>query len=52
MLASMGNPLLVGDEPNDIVFARGDRAFITTAHRGQQRTTRRSRVCRAPAIRS
>jgi DNA-binding beta-propeller fold protein YncE len=29
--------LLVGDEPNDIVFAgaSGDRAFITTAHRGQ-----------------
>ena len=36
--------LLVGDEPGDIVFARNctpgpcDRAFITTAHRGQQRT--------------
>ena len=31
--------LLVGDEPRDVVFA-GDagRAFITTAHRGQQRT--------------
>lgn len=29
--------LLVGDEPRDIVFA-GSRAFITTAHRGQQRT--------------
>ena len=29
--------LLVGDEPRDIVFARG-RAFITTAHRGQHRT--------------
>ena len=29
--------LLVGDEPNDVVFAgpSGDRAFITTAHRGQ-----------------
>jgi YVTN family beta-propeller protein len=29
--------LLVGDEPNDIVFAgaSGHRAFITTAHRGQ-----------------
>ena len=29
--------LLVGDEPNDIVFAGKDRgrAFITTAHRGQ-----------------
>jgi DNA-binding beta-propeller fold protein YncE len=33
--------LLVGDEPSDIVFAgpgRG-RAFITTAHRGQQRSS-------------
>jgi DNA-binding beta-propeller fold protein YncE len=31
--------LLVGDEPRDIVFAgRGGLAFITTAHRGQQRT--------------
>src|SRR5690242_14628904 len=31
--------LLVGDEPRDIVFAGpgGGRAFITTAHRGQQR---------------
>ncbi len=29
--------LLVGDEPRDIVFARG-RAFVTTAHRGQHRT--------------
>ena len=29
--------LLVGDEPRDIVFARG-RAFITTARRGQHRT--------------
>lgn len=28
--------LHVGDEPRDIVFA-GDRAFITTAHRGQNR---------------
>lgn len=28
--------LLVGDEPRDIVFAKG-KAFITTAHRGQQR---------------
>jgi len=29
--------LLVGDEPRDIVFAGpgGNRAFITTAHRGQ-----------------
>ena len=33
--------LLVGDEPRDIVFAGpgGNRAFITTAHRGQQRTS-------------
>jgi YVTN family beta-propeller protein len=32
--------LLVGDEPSDIVFAGavGNRAFITTAHRGQQRS--------------
>ncbi len=32
--------LLVGDEPRDLVFAGpgGGRAFITTAHRGQQRT--------------
>jgi len=35
--------LLVGDEPRDIVFAAGDgaieeRAFITTAHRGQHRS--------------
>jgi len=31
--------LLVGDEPRDIVFALGGtRAFITCAHRGQQRT--------------
>jgi DNA-binding beta-propeller fold protein YncE len=32
--------LLVGDEPSDIVFGGpgGVRAFITTAHRGQQRT--------------
>lgn len=31
--------LLVGDEPRDIVFAGNPvRAFITTAHRGQQRT--------------
>ncbi len=31
--------LLVGDEPRDIVFAGagGNRAFITTSHRGQQR---------------
>jgi DNA-binding beta-propeller fold protein YncE len=33
--------LLVGDEPSDIVFAGPGRAraFITTAHRGQQRTS-------------
>jgi YVTN family beta-propeller protein len=31
--------LLVGDEPRDIVFAGSpERAFITTAHRGQQRS--------------
>jgi YVTN family beta-propeller protein len=31
--------LLVGDEPRDIVFAgTAGQAFITTAHRGQQRT--------------
>jgi DNA-binding beta-propeller fold protein YncE len=31
--------LLVGDEPRDIVFAgAGNLAFITTAHRGQQRS--------------
>src|SRR4030095_12095777 len=32
--------LLVGDEPRDIVFAGagGNRAFITTARRGQQRS--------------
>ncbi len=30
------NTLLVGDEPRDLVFAN-DRAFITTAHRGQHR---------------
>ena len=32
--------LLLGDEPRDIVFAGtgGNRAFITTAHRGQHRT--------------
>ncbi|MFK8030501.1 MAG: thrombospondin type 3 repeat-containing protein [Gammaproteobacteria bacterium] len=29
--------LLVGDEPRDLVFAN-DRAFITTAHKGQHRT--------------
>src|SRR5262245_24431350 len=31
--------LLVGDEPRDVVFAGNpQRAFISTAHRGQQRT--------------
>jgi DNA-binding beta-propeller fold protein YncE len=32
--------ILVGDEPRDIVFAGNpsQRAFVTTAHRGQQRT--------------
>jgi DNA-binding beta-propeller fold protein YncE len=30
--------LLVGDEPRDVVFA-GPRAFVTTAHRGQQRSS-------------
>jgi DNA-binding beta-propeller fold protein YncE len=29
--------LLVGDEPSDVVFAANGRAFITTAHRGEQR---------------
>lgn len=35
--ASVTQTLLVGDEPRDIVFAGpgGNRAFITTAHRGQ-----------------
>lgn len=35
--------LLVGDEPNDIVFAGtgGNRAFISTAHRGQNAPTPR-----------
>jgi DNA-binding beta-propeller fold protein YncE len=39
-VASVVQTLLVGDEPRDIVFAGpgGQRAFITTAHRGQQRT--------------
>jgi DNA-binding beta-propeller fold protein YncE len=39
-LASVSRTLLVGDEPRDIVFAGtgGNRAFITTAHRGQHRT--------------
>ena len=34
--AQIERTLLVGDEPKDIVFAKG-KAFITTAHRGQQR---------------
>jgi DNA-binding beta-propeller fold protein YncE len=35
--ARVSRTLLVGDEPRDIVFAgtNGKRAFITTAHRGQ-----------------
>jgi DNA-binding beta-propeller fold protein YncE len=35
--ARLVNTLLVGDEPRDIVFAGpdGGRAFVTTAHRGQ-----------------
>jgi DNA-binding beta-propeller fold protein YncE len=35
--AYVAHTLLVGDEPRDIVFAgpNGSRAFITTAHRGQ-----------------
>src|SRR5499425_2594899 len=39
--ARVTRTLLVGDEPRDIVFAGagGNRAFITTAHRGQQRTS-------------
>jgi YVTN family beta-propeller protein len=38
--AKVVRTLIVGDEPRDIVFAgaSGNRAFITTAHRGQQRT--------------
>ncbi|MEE2672170.1 MAG: hypothetical protein VX466_00130, partial [Myxococcota bacterium] len=37
---SVTRTLIVGDEPRDIVFAGtdGNRAFITTAHRGQHRT--------------
>jgi len=33
----VANTLLVGDEPRDVVFAgpNRDRAFVTTAHRGQ-----------------
>src|SRR5262245_38815289 len=44
VVSLMGTPrvtrtLLVGDEPRDIVFAGSpQRAFITTAHRGQHRT--------------
>lgn len=34
--AKLVRTLLVGDEPKDIVFA-DNKAFITTAHRGQQR---------------
>ena len=37
-LPRVARTLLVGDEPRDIVFAGSPaRAFITTAHRGQQR---------------
>jgi YVTN family beta-propeller protein len=38
--AKVVRTLLVGDEPRDIVFGGTgfNRAFITTAHRGQQRT--------------
>jgi DNA-binding beta-propeller fold protein YncE len=38
--AKVVRTLLVGDEPRDIVFAGTgfNRAFITTAHRGQQRS--------------
>jgi DNA-binding beta-propeller fold protein YncE len=37
--ARVSRTLLVGDEPRDIVFAgaNNERAFITTAHRGQHR---------------
>jgi len=34
---SVTRTLLVGDEPRDIVFSSNDRAFITTARRGQHR---------------
>ena len=39
-LSSVTRTLLVGDEPRDIVFAGtgGNRAFITTARRGQNST--------------
>lgn len=36
-VAVVRRTLLVGDEPNDIVFAN-DRAFISSAHRGQHLT--------------
>jgi len=38
--AQVVRTLIVGDEPRDIIFAGtgGNRAFITTAHRGQHRT--------------
>ena len=35
MLSEVKNTLLTCDEPRDIVFGGGDRAFITTARRGQ-----------------
>jgi DNA-binding beta-propeller fold protein YncE len=42
--------LLVGDEPRDIVFAgpNGNRAFITTAHRGQN--TKRDPQFTTPSV--
>ena len=42
--------LLVGDEPRDIVFAGpgGNRAFITTAHRGQNTPCRRRSAAHDP----
>ncbi|NRB39899.1 MAG: hypothetical protein HRU20_15760 [Pseudomonadales bacterium] len=44
--------LLVGDEPRDIVFAGSEynRAFISTAHRGQNHTTFKFEDLRKPGI--
>ncbi|NRB41303.1 MAG: hypothetical protein HRU20_22995 [Pseudomonadales bacterium] len=44
--------LLVGDEPRDIVFAgpTGNRAFVTTAHRGQNHDTFKFEDLRTPGI--
>lgn len=44
--------LQVGDEPRDIVFAgsRGNRAFITTAHRGQNHRSFKYEDLRKPGI--